>query len=370
MKRREFLGVLGGAVAANALPRAARAQQSAMPVIGYLNSTSLAANANRLRAFRQGLKETGHVEGENVAIEYRWAENQMDRLPALAAELVRRQVAVIATAGVVTTLAAKAATTTIPIVFTVGDDPVRTGLVTSLARPGGNLIGINFLNSELAAKRLKLLRELVPGAVRLAVLVNPTNTSNTELTLRDVEAAARAMGLKIRVLRASNSREIDAAFATFVDERPDALFVGPDPFLTSRRVQLVQLAARNAIPATYNSRENAEAGGLMSYGADISDAWRQVGGYAGRVLKGEKPHAGRAVDQVRACDQPSGGQDTWPHRVAVTARPRRRSDRISSVDDRFWQIVLQKSFCTGDQNFCGLQAQISGKDVRDLVALR
>src|SRR5262244_2882969 len=268
MKRREFITLLGGAAA---WPLAARAQQPAMPVIGVLDSRSPEAVAGRLRAVRQGLKEAGYVEDENVAIVYRWAENQLDRLPELAADLVRRQVAVIAaTGGVPPSLAAKAATTTIPIVFAVGEDPVRLGLVASLARPGGNLTGVNYFSYELIAKRLELLRELVPAATRVAVLVNPANAEVTEPTLRDVEAAARTMGLQIQVLNANTSREIDAAFATVVRERPDALFVG-------RRVQLVHLASRHAVPATYAQREYAEIGGLMSYGSNLADAYRQVG---------------------------------------------------------------------------------------------
>jgi putative tryptophan/tyrosine transport system substrate-binding protein len=244
----------------------------------------------RLRGFRQGLKDTGYVEGENVAIEYRWAENQMDRLSALAADLVRRRVAVIvAPAGTVSALAAKSATTTIPIVFLVAEDPVRLGLVASLARPGGNLTGINFFNAELNAKRLELLRELVPGAVRVAVLVNPSGGSDAETTLRDVEPAARAMGLQIQVLNASTSREIDKAFATLVRDRPDAVFVSLDPFLNSRRAQLVNLASRHAVPASFSNRDFAEIGGLMSYGTNIADAFRQVGIYIGRILKGAKP---------------------------------------------------------------------------------
>jgi ABC-type uncharacterized transport system substrate-binding protein len=287
MKRREFITLLGGAAA---WPMTARAQQPAMPVIGFLYPTSPDTNADRLRGFRQGLKETGYVEGENVAIEYRWAENQMDRLPPLAAELVRRQVAVIAaTGGLDSALAAKTATTTIPIVFSVTEDPVRLGLVASLARPGGNMTGVNLVVGELTAKRLALLRELVPGAVRVAVLVNPANTVNAETTLRDVEPAARAMGLQIKVLKASTSREIEAAFATFVRERPDALLVGGDPFFRARRVQLANLASHHSIPATYALRDYAEAGGLMSYGSNLTDSYRQIGVYTGRILKGAKP---------------------------------------------------------------------------------
>jgi len=288
MNRREFITLLGGT--AVAWPLAARAQQPAMPVVGHLNPQSPDGATGRLRGFRQGLKEAGYVEGENLAIEYRWAEGQFDRLPALAAELVRRQVSVIvATGGPASPMAAKAATTTIPIVFNVNEDPVRLGLVASLARPGGNLTGINFLQSELAAKRLGLLRELVPGAARVAVLVNPANATTAETTLREAQAAARAMGLQVQVLKASTSREINATFAGLGRARPDALFVGGDGFFVSRRVQLVNLASRHPVPAIYDARQFPEVGGLMSYGSNIEDAWRQVGVYAGRVLKGTKP---------------------------------------------------------------------------------
>jgi putative ABC transport system substrate-binding protein len=286
VRRREFILALSGAAVAWPLP--ARAQQPAMPVIGLLDSRSPDGMTDRLRAFREGLKDSGYVERENVAIEYRWAENQLDRLPELAAELVRRQVAVIAATSTNPAFAAKAATTTTPIVFVVGEDPVRLGLVASLARPGGNLTGINILSGELTAKRLNLLREMVPGAARIAVLVNPANVM-TENALRDVAAAARVMGLQIQVLNASTSGEIDAAFATFVRERPDAIFVGLDVFFISRRAQLVNLASRHALPATYHLREFAEAGGLMSYGSNIVDTFRQAGVYAGRILKGAKP---------------------------------------------------------------------------------
>jgi len=286
--RRKFLATLGGAAAA--WPLAARAQQPAMPVIGFLNLASPDTIADRVRAFRQGLKETGYVEGENVAVAYRFAGNQNDRLPEMAAELVRQQVAVIAaTGGIAAVLAAKAATTTIPIAFMAAEDPVRLGLVASLARPGGNATGINFFSNELVAKRLELLRELVPAATRVSVLVNPATAANAETTLRDVEPAARTMGLQIQVLNASTSREINAVFATFGRERPDALFVGGDPLFDSRRVQIVQLAARHTVPATYSGRQYPEIGGLMSYGANLADAWRQVGVYTGRILKGARP---------------------------------------------------------------------------------
>jgi putative ABC transport system substrate-binding protein len=286
MKRRDFITLLGGAAA---WPIAARAQQQAIPVIGFLNPTSPDASADRLRGFRQGLKDSGYIDGENVAIVYRWAEGQFDRVPALATELVRRPVAVIAAIGNAAAMAATAATTTIPIVFLATEDPVKLGLVASLARPGGNATGINLLTLELVAKRLELLREMVPGTVRVAVLVNPANAAFAETTLKDVEPAARAMGLQIQVLNASTSREIDAAFATLVRQRPDALFVANDPFFTSRRVQLANAAAHHSILATFGTREIAEAGGLMSYGSNVADAWRQVGAYVGRILKGAKP---------------------------------------------------------------------------------
>jgi putative tryptophan/tyrosine transport system substrate-binding protein len=284
--RRTFVAALGGAAA---WPLAARAQQAALPVVGFLNPAAPDATADRLRGFRQGLKDIGYVEGENVAIEYRWADGHSDRLPAMAAELVRQQVAVIAAMSGDAPLAAKAATKTIPIVFAAGEDPVQLGLVASLARPGGNLTGVNFFNYELVAKRLELLRELVPKAAHVAVLVNPTSTVNSETTVSEVEAAGRAMGLQIHILKASTSGEIDAAFATMVRERIDALFVGPDTFFNSRRVQLALLAARHAVPATYAQREYPEAGGLISYGTNITDAFHQVGVYVGRILKGAKP---------------------------------------------------------------------------------
>jgi putative ABC transport system substrate-binding protein len=288
MKRREFITLVGGAVAA--WPLAARAQKPPMPVIGFLENRSPDVVVERLRAFRQGLKDTGHLEGTNVAIEYRWADNQVDRLPALAAELLQRPVAVlVASGGPQASLALKGATTTIPIVFGVGEDPVRLGLVASLARPGGNATGVHFLNTELTAKRLELLRELVPGAARVAVLVNPRNATATETTLRDVQSAAHAMGLQIQVLNAATSREIDAAFASLRREPADALFVSQDGFLISRRMQLANMAARHAIPMTSSSRDIVEVGGLMSYGTNITDVFRHMGVYTGRILKGAQP---------------------------------------------------------------------------------
>jgi putative ABC transport system substrate-binding protein len=287
MRRREFITLIGGAAAT--WPIAARAQQPALPVVGFIRDGSADANARFAAAFRKGLNETGYVEGQNVTIEYHWLEGQYDRLPALMADLVGRRVAVIATPGIVPTLAAKAATTTIPIVFGVGDDPVRLGLVTNLARPGGNATGINFFVNEVAAKRLRLLHDLVPKAVRIAVLVNLAKASTEEFTLRAVQEAAPTLGLKIQILNASTIGEIDAAFATIARDHSDALLVAPDAFFVSRRVQFITLTARDRIPATYSLRDYVAIGGLMSYGTDLADAFRQVGVYTGEILKGAKP---------------------------------------------------------------------------------
>jgi putative ABC transport system substrate-binding protein len=286
MRRREFIAGLSAA----ALPFVARAQQPALPVVGFVNSGSADASAGFAAAFRKGLGETGYVEGQNVTVEYHWLGGQYDRLPALMADLVRRRVAVIVTPGITLgAIAAKAATATIPIVFGVADDPVRLGLVASLARPGGNATGSNFFTQELIAKRLGLLHELVPKAVRVAVLLNPANATSTETTLRDVQEAARSMGLQIHVLDADTSAQIDTAFATLERERPDALFVAPSGFFTSRRAQLADLAARKKIPAAYGQRDYVAAGGLMSYGTSIADMYHQVGVYTGNILKGAKP---------------------------------------------------------------------------------
>jgi putative ABC transport system substrate-binding protein len=279
---------LVGAAGTLALPSVARTQP-AMPVIGVLDPRSSDDFGYVQRAFRQGLKDAGFVEGENVLIESRFADNQLDRLPALAADLVRRRVAVIVTSGgPPSALAAKAATATIPIVFGIAQDPVAAGLVASLARPGGQLTGVNFVSAELAAKRLELLRELAATSTRVAVLVNPAGPS-PEVTLRDVEAAARAMGLQVRFFNAGTSAEIDAAFTAFALDRSDILFVGTDPFFTSRRVQIAHLATFHRVPAAYPGRQYPEVGGLMNYGASLADALHQVGVYAGRILKGAKP---------------------------------------------------------------------------------
>ena len=287
MRRREFITLLCGAAAA--WPIAARAQQSTLPVVGFVDGGSLDASASRAAAFRKGLNETGYVEGQNVAVEYHWLEGRYDNLPALMADLVRRQVAVIATPLAAPALAAKAATATIPIVFGVGEDPAKLGLVASLARPGSNATGINIFVQEVVAKRLRLLHDLVPKAVHVSVLVNPGNSAVAESTVRDVQKAAPTMGLQIQVLNATTIGEIDAAFATLAREHPDALFVAPDTFFTSRRVQFATLAARNSIPACYAVRDFVVAGGLMSYGADITDMFHQVGVYTGIILNGTKP---------------------------------------------------------------------------------
>jgi putative ABC transport system substrate-binding protein len=287
MRRRDFITLLGGAMAS--WPLAARAQQPAMPVVGFLHVASARPFAHLVAGLRQGLKETGYIEGQNIAIEYRWAEGQYDLLPAMAADLVRRQVAVIVTGGGERSVfAAKAATATIPIVFIIGSDPVKLGLVASLGRPGGNLTGVNRFATEVEAKRLGLLHELLPTASVIAHLVNP-NYPPTETIVREVEAAARVIGRQIVLLTASSESDIDAAFATISQMRAGALLVGSDPFFNSRRDQIVALAARHALPAIYEPREFAMAGGLMSYGTNIVDAYRQMGFYAGKILKGEKP---------------------------------------------------------------------------------
>ena len=287
MKRRAFITLLGGAVAG--WPLAARAQQAAIPVIGYLNLASPESDASsRLTGLRRGLNETGYVEGRNFVIEYRWAGNQADRLPELAADLVQLRVAVIVTSGLVSTLAAKAATTSIPIVFGVGADPVHFGLVASLNRPGGNLTGFNAFNAELGAKGLALLHELVPSTATIGFLENPNNPI-FELTTRDLLAAAPVAGLKVQILKASTDREIDAAFVSLVQARTGALLVGGDPFFNNRIERLIEFAARHAIPTMYSFREFVVAGGLIGYGTSLTEHYRQVGLYTGRILKGEKP---------------------------------------------------------------------------------
>jgi len=286
MRRRDFIKVIAGSAAA--WPLAAGAQQPTMPVIGFLFSSSPDTNPDRLRGFQRGLKETGYIEGENVAIVNRPAESQYDRLPALAAELARQKATVILAMAEAAALAIKVTATKIPVIFLVSSDPVELGLVPSVARPGGNWTGINFVSNELIAKRFGLLHEMLPAAVRVAVLVNPKGPT-TDITLKDADAAARAMGLQIQVVRAGTSREIDAVFAGFGAERPDALFIAGDPFFSARRVQLANLASRYAIPMASNNREITDAGGLMSYGANITDGWRQVGVYTARILKGAKP---------------------------------------------------------------------------------
>jgi putative tryptophan/tyrosine transport system substrate-binding protein len=287
MRRREFIALVSSGVAG--WPLAARAQPTAMPVVGFMSGRSSDGSARFAAAFQKGLSEIGYADGQNVRVEYHWLEGQYHRIPSLMADAVHRRSAVIAVLSNDAALAAKSATITIPIVFGASEDPVKLGLVDSIARPGGNATGINFLFTEVVAKRLGLLHDLVPKAVRIAVLVNPANASNAEATLREVQEAARAIGLEIVILNASTSREIEAAFATLVRDRADALFVAPDGFFASRRVQFAILASHHRIPASYSIREYVEAGGLMSYGPDLVDMFRQVGVYAGRILKGAKP---------------------------------------------------------------------------------
>jgi putative tryptophan/tyrosine transport system substrate-binding protein len=288
MRRREFIGLFGGT--AIAWPLGARAQQSPTPVVALITGRSSETSVTVVAAFRKGLGETGYVEGQNVTVEYHWLEGQYDRLPALLADLIRRHIAVIATPGsILASLAAKAATATIPIVFGVASDPVKLGLVTSLARPGGNATGINYFANETTAKRLRLLHDLVPKAVRIAVLVNPVNVQATKSTLQAVQEAAPTIGLQIRILNASTIGEIDEAFGILTRERLDALFVAPDAFLNIRRGQFATLTARAKLPATFDDREDVVAGGLMSYGTDKADMYHQVGIYTGNILKGIKP---------------------------------------------------------------------------------
>jgi putative ABC transport system substrate-binding protein len=287
MRRREFISLLGGAAAA--WPLAARAQQPAMPVIGFLNSESPDLFAYLVRAFRQGLSETGYVEGSNVAIEYRWADGQYDRLPALVADLIRRQVTVIAANSPAPVMAAKAATLTIPIVFATGYDPVAAGLVASLARPGGNLTGVTTLTAEVGPKRVELMHELMPAATSIALLVNPAAGSFRETITTDLQAAARKRGLQFHVLHASAVRDFDAVFATLAQLGAGGLVIGSDPFFNSQSQQIAALAIRHAVPAIYQYREFAAAGGLMSYGGSLTDMYRQVGVHTGRILKGEQP---------------------------------------------------------------------------------
>jgi putative ABC transport system substrate-binding protein len=307
-------------------PLAARAQQPAMPVIGLLDVRSADTVGDRLPAFRQGLKASGYVEGENVAIVYRWAENEIDRLPELAAELVRRKVNVLATVGNEVGVIAKKATQSTPIVFVVSQDPVRLGLVASLARPGGNVTGINFFSGELVGKHLELLRELVPAASRIGVIVNPANPSSAERTVKDV-AAVSAVGLHIKTFTASTSGDIDAAFSTLVRERYDGLLLASDPFFSGRRVQLVSLATRHAIPAIYPQREFAEIGGLISYGSSITDAWRQSGAYVGRILAGAKP-ADLPVLQSNKLELVINAQTARIFGLAVPAALLARADEV------------------------------------------
>jgi putative ABC transport system substrate-binding protein len=325
MRRREFIALISGAAA---WPLAARAQLRTLPVIGFVDSRSIETMGNRLRGFRRGLAEGGYIEGETVAIEYRWGENRIDRLPDLATDLVRRHAAlIVASGGLGGAFAAKAATTTIPIVFLAAQDPVKLGLVNSLARPGGNLTGINFFNTELAAKQFELLREILPKATRIAVLVDPADQTNTPAVMGDVAAAARATGVDIKVFKASNSREIDAEFEAIAREHFDGVFVEQAPFLNARRIQLVQLAAHYSVPAVYSGREFAEVGGLISYASDVDEAYRQVGIYCGRILKGAKP-ADLPIVQLSKLELVVNAQTARMLKLPVPAQSLARADEV------------------------------------------
>jgi len=330
VNRRKFIASLSGATAA--WPLAARVQQPTMPVVGFLTSATLSGYAPFAAAFRQGLSETGFVEGQNVAIEYRSAEGQNDRLPALAAELVRPQVTVIAAAGTPSALAAKAATKRIPIVFSTAADPVAIGLVASLNRPGGNITGVTNLGTELVQKQLEMLQRLVPTATVMAVLINPTSPSLTESTAKDAQAAARKLGVQLHLLHASTASDLDDVFATVVHLRVGAFVVGPDAFFFSRRDQIAELATRYAMPAIYYVREFAAAGGLMSYGVSVADGYRIAGVYVGRILRGATERlASPGVDEVRASHQPKDCQDTRPRRATRTIRRCRRANRVTML---------------------------------------
>jgi putative ABC transport system substrate-binding protein len=325
INRRELIALAGAA----AWPIAARAQQAPMPVVGFITGSSADVTADRVSAFRKGMSEAGYVEGQNVSVEYHWLEGQFNRAPALLTEMVRRRVAVIALPGSppAVAMAAKAATTTIPIVFSVGEDPVKLGLVPSLARPGGNATGINYLLQETDGKRLALLHELVPKAIRIAVLLNPANAAVAEITLRNIREAAGTLGLRHHVLNASTNREIDAVFATFAQERPDALFLMGDSFFNSRRIQLVNLAARDRLPAAFANREHVVAGGLMSYGGDIVESFHQVGIYTGNILKGDKP-ADLPVVQSTKLEFVINLQTARTIGIEVPAQLRARADEV------------------------------------------
>ena len=335
MRRRHFIIRLAGAMAA--WPLAARAQQKAMPVVSFLNSASPGSFESYVAAFHQGLSETGYVEGQNVAIEYRWAEGRYDRLPALAADLVGRKVDLIAASGgIQSAQAAKSATSTIPIVFTGGDDPVAAGLVASLNRPGGNLTGTSRFNTELMPKLLDLLSDLVPQARLIALLVNPNNP-NADPIIRDVQEAAGAKGVQLPILKAGSESEIDAAFATLVQLHAGALVVGSDALFNSRRDQIVALASRHAVPAIYALREFISTGGLISYGPSLTAAYRQAGIYVGKILNGAKPAdlPEGAANEIRAGHQHEDRDDARPHRAAIAARPRRRGYRVRQASARF-----------------------------------